>query len=267
MYHTTKDGQRLYYEIKGNENATKIIVFLNGLSQTTAAWDGIVAGLQSEYKMILIDLIFQGQSDKAGEWRTFDQHAEDVVLLLKNITTKQQQITICGLSYGGMVAQHLAYNYPDLVHKLVLMATFAHKTPYFEAIEWAWHRALEAGGYSLLLDVMLPTVLSEHYFTYPLIPIEQLKLARQGLNDATALKKLMTATEKRPDYRPFLQKIKCPTLVIAGEQDVLFPVHIVAEMAEAIPQSRLEVISQAGHTLNLEAIPQCVALLRNFLAE
>lgn len=263
MYCKTNDNLNIYYEIHGNEQALKTIVFLNGLSQTTLAWVLTVPYFKEQYKIILIDFIFQGKSDKTGEWRNFNQHAQDVITILNHL--KIDMVIIAGLSYGSLVAQHLAVHYPQRLSHLILMATFAHKTPYYEAIELSWWRALEFGGYPLMLDIMLPSVLSEQYFTNPLIPIEMMKQARQELNeDKQALFKLMRATKERGDYRSELKKIKTPTLVIQGEKDALFPTHMAKEVTQAISGARLEIIPFAGHTLNLEAVPAMSQLIVNF---
>jgi 3-oxoadipate enol-lactonase len=263
MFFTTKSGQNLYYETQtGNTESAKTIVLLNGLSQSTVAWI-LTNPFFKGYNLVNLDFIFQGKSSKTGEWKDFDSHAEDVAGLLANLRIKKA--VIAGLSYGSLVAQHFALKYPELTEKLVLMSSFAHKTPYYDAIETAWWRALETGGYSLLLDVMLPTVLSEEYFRNPLIPIELMKQARQETNeDAAALLKLMRATKLRGDFREELKKIKAPTLVIHGEKDLLFPLHMGKTVAENIPGAKFEVISGAGHTLNLEAVPQMCSLITAF---
>ena len=264
MFCKTNDDLNLYYEIHGNEQATETIVFLNGLSQSTISWILTLPYFKSDYRIVLMDFIFQGKSDKQGEWRSFDQHAQDLLSLLDHLQLKKP--VIAGLSYGSMVAQHFAVHFPGRLSKLLLMATFANKTPYYEAIELSWWRALELGGYNLMLDIMLPTVLSERYFAQPLMPIELMKQARQESQaDAQSLFKLMRATKERPDYRPELKKIKAPALVIQGEKDMLLPVHLANEVAKAIPGAKLEIIPNAGHTLNLEAVPQMCALISDFL--
>lgn len=264
MFCKTIDNQNLHYELHGNTHAKESIVFLNGLSQSTIAWSLTTPHFQDHYQIILVDFIFQGKSDKGGDWRNFDTHAQDIIALLDHL--KIPKAIIVGLSYGSIVAQHLAVNFGHRISKLVLLATFAHKTPYYEAIELAWWRALEHGGYDLMLDIMLPSVLSETYFKNPLIPIDLMKQARQeSNNDSQALFKLMRATKERQDYRPQLQNIKTPTLVIQGEKDLLLPVHLAEEVAKAIPNSILKIIPMAGHTLNLEAVPQMCHLIKDFL--
>ncbi|HEX7412600.1 MAG TPA: alpha/beta hydrolase [Bacteroidia bacterium] len=263
MLFKTSDNLTLYYEVAGNSQSNKTLVFLNGLSQSTIAWVLMLPYFKNDYKIILIDFIFQGQSSKDAEWRNFDRHAQDVKELLAEL--KIEKADIAGLSYGSLVAQHFALLYPQKINKLILMSSFAHKTPYYEAIETAWWNALKVGGYSLMLDVMLPSVLGENYFKNPIIPIDLMKQARtDATTDSAALFKLMQATKERPDYRPLLKNITAPTLIIHGEKDLLLPVHLAVEVHKAIPNSILEVIPNVGHTLNLEAVAQTSQLILNF---
>jgi 3-oxoadipate enol-lactonase len=260
----TTDNLTLYFEELGNKNATQTLVFLNGLSQSTVAWLLTTPYFKDNYRIVLMDFIFQGQSEKTGEWRNFDRHALDVKTVLDVLNI--DKAIIIGLSYGSLVAQNFAVNHPTKISKLILISTFAHKTAYYEAIELSWWRALEFGGYSLMLDIMLPSVLSENYFKNPLIPIDLMKQVRQEANeDKQALFKLMRATKERVDFRPALKNVLTPTLVIQGEKDLLFPVHMAQEVANSIPQAKLEIIKNAGHTLNLEAVPQMCALIKEFV--
>lgn len=264
MFCKTTDNLNIYFEVQGNENAKETLVFLNGLSQSTVSWILTTPYFKNEYRIVLIDFIFQGQSDKIGEWRSFDTHARDVISVLDYL--KIEKAIVAGLSYGSLVAQHLAINHGNRISKLLLISTFAHKTPYYDAIELSWWRALEFGGYNLMLDIMLPSVLSENYFLNPLIPIDLMKQTRQEANeDKQALFKLMRATKERVDYRPELIKITVPTIIIQGEKDLLLPVHMAGEVAKAIPNSQFKVIPHVGHTLNLEAVPQMAKTMKDFI--
>jgi pimeloyl-ACP methyl ester carboxylesterase len=264
MYFQTSDNQNLYYEIRGNNKSKKSLLFLNGVLQDTKAWNLITPFFEKEYRIILCDFIFQGQSDKKGEYRTFDQHADDMSGLLRYL--KIPKVSLIGISYGSLVAQHFALNHSDQLDRLILLSSFANNTPYFDAINLAWQRALQTGGYSLLLDVMLPNVLSEDYFNHPLLPINALKMSRESLGlESSAVQKLMLATQTRGDYRNKLKPIKNPTLIIHGEKDTLVTLQMGKELAIAIPNSLLAVIPKAGHTLNLEAVEQTVELIKEFL--
>lgn len=261
----TKDGLNIYYEVQGNVNAPETLIFLNGLTQSTLAWFFCLPFFKDTHKIVLMDFIFQGNSDKTGDPRNFDQHALDVISVLDQ--EKISTVNVIGLSYGSLVAQHLAVNYPQKISKLVLLSTFAHKTPIFEAIELSWWRSLETGGYGLMFDTMMPYVLSEDYFSKPIIPIEMLKKSREDLNqNAQAIFSLMRATKERNDYRQELKKIKSPTLIIQGEKDTLLPVYLATEVQKNISGSKLEIIRGAGHTLNLERVPEVCTLILGFLS-
>lgn len=260
----TIDDLNIYYEVQGNTSSQETLVFLNGLTQSTVSWLFVLPYFKEKYKIILLDFIFQGQSDKAEHWRDFDQHANDVKHVLQQ--EKINKATIIGLSYGSMVAQNFAVNHPNFVNKLILISTFAHKTPYYEAIELSWWRALEFGGYNLMLDIMLPSVLSEDYFSHPIIPIQMMKEARlDAQQNKQAIFNLMQATKERKDYRPNLEKINVPTLIIQGEKDLLLPVHLANEVNKHIKDSKIKVIANAGHTLNLEHVPEVCGYVKEFL--
>lgn len=262
-FFNTSDHLELYYEEHGKKDSSDVIFFLNGLSQSTLAWVLMLPHFRDKSRIILLDFIFQGQSDKKGEWRDFDRHANDVKELMHYLQIPKAHLV--GLSYGSLVAQHFALLHPSQLNKLVLMSTFAHKTPYYDAIESSWWRALETGGWPLMLDVMLPTVLGEEYFSNPLIPIEMMKQTRSEANDAGSIFKLMRATKERPDYREKIKKIKAPTLILHGEKDLLFPTHLGLAVHNSIPASRIEIIPGVGHTLNLEAVQACNRLIDSFI--
>jgi 3-oxoadipate enol-lactonase len=251
MYFTTSDGRKLFYEWKGLTSGERVIIFLNGLTQSTESWGLMLPFFENRFRILLLDFIFQGKSDKNGPYKNFDSHAGDVYELCQKENIRKP--TVVGLSYGSLVAQHLAVNYPDLISKLFLLSTFGKKTPYFEAIELSWWKSLQAGGYDLLLDTMMPYVLSDNYFSNPLIPIDQLKNIRKEINqNREALLKLMQATKERHNYLSELKKITIPTVIIHGEKDLLMPVAMANEVHLCIKGSIFIIIPNTGHTLNLE---------------
>ena len=70
----------------------------------------------------------------------------------------------------------------------------------------------------------------------------------------------------RPDYRPSLPAIRCPTLVLVGREDVLTPPALSEEIAGLIPGSRLEIVPDCGHLSTLERPEAVNGALRAWLA-
>jgi pimeloyl-ACP methyl ester carboxylesterase len=56
----------------------------------------------------------------------------------------------------------------------------------------------------------------------------------------------------RPDNRPLLPSIHCPTLVLVGREDALTPVELSQEIAAGIPGARLEIVPDCGHLSSME---------------
>ena len=264
-FFTLDDGNQLYYEYSATFPNRRTVVFLNGLSQSTLAWAAVAPVIGKEMNVLLVDLVFQGRSSANGEFRSYNQHAKDIVQLLMHL--KIDQPIVCGLSYGSAVAQHALVQYPDFFCGGLLLSTFAHNTAVFNAIGESWTAALLAGGYPLMLEVMLPVVLGASYFEKPLIPIQTLKESRVTANPPSEnLLRLMKATELRGDYRGRLPEIKVPVTIVQGRDDVLIPIDVAEHVANTIPKGKLIVLDNAGHTLNLEAIPQLNQIIKEFCA-
>ncbi|MBX0334394.1 alpha/beta hydrolase [Pontibacter sp. HSC-14F20] len=267
MRHCLPDGLELHYELHGRADATQAMVFLNGLSQSTAAWAGLVHALGKKYRLVLVDLLFQGQSDEAPEHRSFEEHAADLADLLRNLQLPADTILV-GISYGGAVAQRFLVKHPELVQRGVLLSTFPFKDAYFDGISTSWKQALLAGGYPLMLDVMLPFVLGRTYFLNPIITIENLKNSKTSQSPTPdRLLKLVRATEESGNYLEELKKVQVPVLVVHGEEDMLCTPEMGRAMYQSLPHGELEILPHVGHTLNLECIPDLIQLLDAFAAK
>lgn len=165
-----------------------------------------------------------------------------------------------GLSLGGIVAMALTRRAPERVAGLCLMATNARApTPEQRA---GWDAALNR------LDDGAPA--------RALQPLELL-LHDRSL-DATALQMADETGERRlaaqlrlqgtrVDERPALPAVAVPTLVLAGEQDRLCPVERHTEIAELVPDARLQVLPGVGHLLPVEAQDTVATLLGEWLSE
>jgi pimeloyl-ACP methyl ester carboxylesterase len=74
-----------------------------------------------------------------------------------------------------------------------------------------------------------------------------------------------TAIIGRPDNRPFLPNVACPTLVVVGQEDALTPPKVAREIAEGIPNAELAVIEGSGHLSTIEQPDAVNARLRRWL--
>ena len=70
----------------------------------------------------------------------------------------------------------------------------------------------------------------------------------------------------RPDARLHLPAVRCPTLVVAGESDLLTPPECAREIAELVPGAQLHLLPRCGHMLTMEQPDAVNALLLGWLA-
>ena len=169
-----------------------------------------------------------------------------------------------GLSMGGMVGQGLALLHPDLLRALVLANTSAQ---YPEAAKAMWNQRIatvESQGMAGIADMVM-----ERYFTAAF---------RAAQADAVAG---FRATVLRTDTKGYvacchavanvdwlerLRDVRCPTLVIAGAQDVGAPVAMSQAMVERIPGAELVVLDNASHLSVIEQPLPFEQALSRFLA-
>jgi pimeloyl-ACP methyl ester carboxylesterase len=71
----------------------------------------------------------------------------------------------------------------------------------------------------------------------------------------------------RPDNRPLLASIRCPTLVLVGREDALTPVDLAREIAAGIPGARLKIVPDCGHLSTMERPDAVNHALRAWLAQ
>ncbi|WP_333699034.1 alpha/beta fold hydrolase, partial [Rivihabitans pingtungensis] len=159
--HTLADGHSLYYELSGPADADTLVL-LNGLTMNTAAWGWHTPLYAGQFQVLTLDLRGQGQSSKPeADAYSLAQQADDVASLLDALGIARAHVL--GLSYGGMVAQHLARQHPAKVARLVLASTLAYSDAANAAIAASWEAAQCTGGGDQLFTDMLPWVFGSQF--------------------------------------------------------------------------------------------------------
>ncbi len=158
---------------------------------------------------------------------------------------------VVGVSMGGMIAQHLAVDYPEKVGNLVLVVTSARPNPILlESLgEWVTHA--RRGDHAALMDSNLRRIYSEDYYRKNkwMIPLVG-KLTKPKSYD-----RFFVQAEACRGHDAFaaLPKITAPTLVVGGERDLSLGGDASREIAARIPGAELKMYTQWGHGLYEEA--------------
>jgi pimeloyl-ACP methyl ester carboxylesterase len=114
---------------------------------------------------------------------------------------------------------------------------------------------IRAGGFRDGIEAMIPSFLHPSRRD----DAELRKLVYEMADDVgpDAFVRQLTAVMGRADSRPTLATIRCPTLVLSGDEDHTIPNTLSVEIADGIPGAKLTIIPQCGHLSQIER-PQAV---------
>lgn len=253
------NGINLYYEIHGEGQP---LLFIHGLGSSARDWEYQVAEFSESYKVITLDLRGHGQSDKPAGPYSMSMFAADTVGLLRGLGIDRAHVV--GLSLGGGVAFQLAVDSPSMLKSL----TIVNSTPElivrtFKERMTVWQRLVIV---KLLGMRKMGEVLSKRLFIKPeQEDIRQIFVTRWAENDQRAYLNAMRALIGW-SVAARIGSIRCPTLVIAADQDYS-PVSVKEEYTAKIPGARLVIIPDSRHATPVEQPEQFNLVLKKFLAE
>lgn len=174
------------------------------------------------------------------------------------------RFALAGLSMGGYIAFEILRQAPERVARLALLDTQARPDTPEQSDRRRMQIDLARKGRLLeVADLQFPLMISE-----PRHGDERLRaLNHQMANDVgpEGFARQQTAIIGRPDSRPDLAAIRCPTLVLVGAEDALTPPDRAREMADAIQGARLAVIEDSGHLSTVEQPEAVTAALEAWL--
>jgi len=175
------------------------------------------------------------------------------------------RFALAGLSMGGYVALEIVRQEPARVARLALLDSRAAADPPEAAERRRELIALaQAGRFEEVVELHFPSFVHRRRREDP--ALRQVVRAMAAETGADAYVREQRAILARPDARPRLAQIACPTLVLVGDGDELTPPPLAREMAAAIPRARLVEVPDCGHLSTLEQPRAVNEALRAWLA-
>ena len=227
----TVNGLEVAYELEGDGEET--IVLVNGLADTLETWAlQVDALLGAGYRVLRFDNRGVGRSAKPDGPYTTALFAQDTKALVDELGLSD--FHLLGVSMGGMIAQEYALAHPGDLRSLTLACTYAAPGPFCSRMFSLWaDMAPELGVATVMRDVTLWA------FTVPFFS-EQAEMLAEFESEMAAIDQPLQAylaqlsSIRTHDTRDRLAGIRVPTLVLAGEQDILIPVSLSRELHAAI---------------------------------
>jgi len=173
---------------------------------------------------------------------------------------------LAGLSMGGYLCFEIVRQAPQRVARLALLDTSARPdTPEQSAGRRAQIALASQGRFAEILDALLPRLVGRmHREDRSLRTLLEQMAEEVGI---AAFIRQQTAIMRRPDSRPTLGSIRCPTLVLVGEDDELTPPERAAEIAQGIIGARLVAVPRCGHVSTLEQPAEVTRALLEWLRD
>lgn len=242
------------------QNSKQKLILIHGWGMNSSAWNPIVESLAETYQLQFIDL--------PGHGKNRQQKAINLSEIVSTIIPEIEQVShIIGWSLGGLVAQEIVRQRPDLIKKIALIAS----TPRFSQAE-NWHNAMPVdilNGFANNLRNDLIGTLKRF-----------IALQFMGVKDAQAIQR-----ELREDILKHLPdnealsigldillhsdfrdgNVDSDYLWLLGKKDRLIPVEVQDNLQVLYPTSKIEVIQGAGHAPFMTHPVEFVEIVTAFL--
>lgn len=259
---TTEDGVTLHYEFDEGAGEAPAVVFLNGMTQSTAHWKTQVRRFAGELRVLTYDARGQGQTDLGGASVEMERHVDDLGALLDHLEIERAHLV--GFSHGARVALGFAAGRPRRVRRLVLCSLTAEPTTLARTIVESWSRVLEHGGLEAMSWAALPNILGDAYLEENEEILEGIVRAAVRRNDESGIRALLDAMESYPSVAEMASRSDVPTLVLSASEDLLVETSGAQALAEQIGGEHVE-IDGVGHTIPIEAPDRFHRHVRTFL--
>ena len=243
------DGKFMDYISFGS--GERALVLIPGLSDGLKTVSGTAPGMAMTYRELAEECsvyMFSRIRD-LPEGYTTRQMAEDLAEAMKRLEIRDAYVI--GVSQGGMIAQYLAIDHPELVSRMVLTVTASRPNELIQETMDRWLTFARAEDYSsLLIDTM-----EKSYTEVYLKKIRKVYPLLTRLWEGKDFKRFIIQVDSILTHNAYeeLDQIYCPTLVVGGELDQILGKHASEEIARKLPEGRLHIYRDFGHGLYDEA--------------
>jgi pimeloyl-ACP methyl ester carboxylesterase len=264
----------LVYTEYGNPK-NKTLLFLHGFGESKETWRFLVPKLSQTYHLVLLDLKGFGQSPKVEDhaYSVYDQ-AREVASFIKK--KKLHNVTVVGRSFGGGIALVLALMQKDKlmaqnIKKLILINAMSYKQGLPSMLETLNQPVIGFLGIHMLSnDYMAEEAYKFAFYNNDLIPKESIEYASHILSLPLAKYVYLETVEQLipediEEIEKRYKKIKLPTLILWGKEDVSIRVNKAYRLRRDISTSTLKIFPKVGHMPNEEAPQKVVFEILKFM--
>lgn len=254
----TTNGIEIHYALEGEG---PVVTLSHSLGCNLAMWDDQARALRGRYRVLRFDTRGHGQTSAPPGAYSLEQMVEDLHGLLTGLGIAETHFV--GLSMGGMIGQLFALKYPAMFRSLVLCDTTSRFAADAGRIWEERIRTVEAKGMEPIVE---PTL--QRWFTAPF------RARRRDVTDRVAAMLRSTPPQgyngcchaiPKINTTDRLREVRCPALVIVGEEDPGTTVEMARTLHAAMPSAELAILRSASHLSSMEQPEEFNRVLLGFL--
>ena len=232
------------------------LVLVHGLGGRALDFAPLMLALAREHRVFALDLLGYGSSDRPDV--NYSVTLETGILRQFLESQGLTRFDLAGWSMGGWISLNFTSQYPDRVHRLILLDSAGMKfTPSFDLRLLSPHTVAEMRG--------LEKVMTPHPERTPAF-ITRDFLRQLRAEDWVIQRTVANMITMREVMDGKLASVTMPVLMVWGKQDILTPIAIAEEMRNEMPQSVLAVLDDCGHLAPIECRDRVLAEIERFLA-
>ncbi len=231
--------------VKDEGQGEPVLIFLHFWGGSSATWNGVTSILNNKYRCISYDHRGWGKSDKPKSGYSIKELAKDTMSLIAKLNL--QNYIIVGHSMGGKIAQYIAAQKPAGLQKIILVAP----SPAVPTIMPKEMHDDMTNAYTSLEGI---NATIDHVFKAENLKPEIRAQVVSDIQSNSESSRLGWPTiALLDDVSEGMEGISVPTLIIAGENDIVdSPERLEHEVRSRITDAKMVVIPSAGHLIILQ---------------
>ncbi len=258
-------GLDMYVEVSGNVDSNTTVMFLNGVMASVSSWNDIKKPFEKlGFRVVCHDFVGQLKSNPLTSVYSFEMHAKDVIHIMD--TLQISSAYLIGTSYGGEISIKLASLYPNRVDGMAVINSVSETDALMIATVNHWKKLCDIEDKEVFFWGMATSIYGVSYMEkfYDTMAIRAKAMNQLPASYFSSLKFLIDTFVKDANMTKELVNVKCPTLVICGEDDRLKPVKYSQIIAKSIVNSEFLLIVDCGHVTIFEQTETLVSALVGF---